>query len=403
MRIPGPPFPRRRQSCPARGPLRLRLAPGSARGAARVAAWLALGLAAACGGDPPAEVETARYVVLAEVEQRDIEERIVATGELIAKHRAEVAAQVAGEITEVLADEGAAVSEGDIVMEIDPERRQLELNRTQARVSEARAGVREAQRELDRMLELARRDVASKSQKDNAETTLQTARSRLQAAEAELGVAERALRDASVRARFDGLIARRVVSRGEYVQAGQPLFELVSLSPLEIEFHLPEAESSRVRLGLELEVSVAPWPDETFPARVSMISPIIDARTRTLRVKALLDNSERRLRPGLFARADLGIARRAGVAMVPEEAVVQRADGPSAYRVLADERVERVPLELGVIRDGSVEISHGLAPGDRVVLRGHRGLIDGSLVSARNRDGSPTVAAGPDDVNGARP
>ena len=174
----------------------------------------------------------------------------------------------------------------------------------------------------------------------------------------------RALADAIVKAPFSGLVADRLVSRGEYVTPGQKLFELVSLDPIEVEFHLSEVDSSRVKVGNEVGVRVAPFPDETFSASVTIVSPTIDSRTRTLRVKAQLENKEGRLRPGLFARVDLGIAKREGVAMIAEEAVLQRADGAVVFRAVADNRVERRVIEVGAHHDGMVEVVSGLAPGD---------------------------------------
>jgi RND family efflux transporter MFP subunit len=133
---------------------------------------------------------------------------------------------------------------------------------------------------------------------------------------------------------------------------------------------------------------VAPYPDETFEAVVEMISPTIDPRTRTLRVKALIPNPDGRLQPGLFARAQLGIAKREAVLMVPEEAVLQRADGSVVFRILPGNRVERRIVRTGVTREGWVEIREGLVRGDAVVSRGHSDLLDGSAIVPRNPDGT---------------
>jgi membrane fusion protein (multidrug efflux system) len=328
---------------------------------------------------------------------RDVVEQIDATGELLAKNRAEIAAQVAGQITEIVVDEGDAVEANAIVIEIDPERRNLDVANARAVVAEAEVAVTEKRRELKRSKTLHGRQVASKQQLEQRQSALATARSRLLAAQAQLGGAERALRDASVTAPFAGMIARRTVSRGEYVQPGQPLFELVSLDPIEVEFHVSERDSSRVRVGLPVDLRVAPYPDETFQATVTIVSPTIDPRTRTLRAKALLPNPDHRLRPGLFARVDLGVDSRTGVPMVPEEAVLQRADGAVAFRVVRGDRVERRVIEIGLIRDGWIEVRSGLAAGDVVVQRGHADLIDGSVVAARNSDGTPVVSSAPDD------
>jgi membrane fusion protein (multidrug efflux system) len=202
-------------------------------------------------------------------------------------------------------------------------------------------------------------------------------------------VAERTLRDASVKAPFPGTVGRRQVSRGEFVQVGQPLFELVALDPVEVEFHVAERDSARVDEGQTVEVHVAPYPDEAFHGTVRTISPTIDARTRTLRVEAEIPNPDGRLRPGLFARVDLGVAQRADVMLVPEEAVLQRADGQIVYRTGVDNRVERVAVTTGEHHEGLVEIASGLRPSDAVVTRGQAALVDGSRVSPRHPDGTP--------------
>ena len=118
-----------------------------------------------------------------------------------------------------------------------------------------------------------------------------------------------------------------------------------------------------------------PFPDETFVATVSFVSPTIDARTRTLRVKAQVENSDGRLRPGLFARVDLGVAEREDVAMIPEEAILRRADGAVVFRAVGD-RVERLVIEPGVHHRGYVEVVRGLSPGDLIVS------VDGDPVVA---------------------
>jgi membrane fusion protein (multidrug efflux system) len=181
------------------------------------------------------------------------------------------------------------------------------------------------------------------------------------------------------------------VSQGEFVSPGQKLFDLVALDPIEIEFHVAEVDSARVAIGKEIDVRVAPYPDEVFHANVSFISPRIEPATRTLRVKGILANPDGRLRPGLFARVDLGVSNREGVAMIPEDAVLQRADGSVAFRLVDGNRVQRRVLSTGLYQDGYVEVSDGLAIGDLVVVRGHMSLVDGAVVTLRNRDGSPAT------------
>jgi membrane fusion protein (multidrug efflux system) len=172
------------------------------------------------------------------------------------------------------------------------------------------------------------------------------------------------------------------------VQVGQTLFELVALDPIEVEFHIAERDSARVAPAQRVTVSVEPFPGEIFTGEVSVVSPTIDTATRTLRVEARVANPDGRLRPGLFARVDLGVAQRKGLLMVPEEAVLQRADGEVVFRAGPDNRVQRVSVTTGFHRDGLVVITSGLAAGDLVVTRGHAGLADGVPVSPRNPDGT---------------
>jgi membrane fusion protein (multidrug efflux system) len=230
---------------------------------------------------------------------------------------------------------------------------------------------------------------ASAANLDGASARLEGAESRLRGADAALGVARRALADAEVRAPYAGVIARRTVSRGEYVTPGQPLFELVSVNPLEVEFHLAERDSSQVAIDREVEVRVASHPEQVFRGKVHMISPTIDARTRTLRVKATVDNSGGELRPGLFARVELGVRERDGVLMIPEEAVMQRASGPEVFVLALDERAERREVQTGTHRDGRVEVRRGLSAGEWVITQGTLSLVNGMKVEAQLRDGSP--------------
>lgn len=367
-----------------------------------LAASLAIAVASGCGGESATAPVSAPPVMARAVEAFRIEDRIEATGQLLAQSEAAVAAQVGGQVTRIVRDEGHEVAEGELVIEIDPERRQLEADSARAMLAQADAQAAEAARELGRMEKLHAEGVAADAKLDQVRTALHAARASRESLAAQLGMAERSVRDSSVTAPFAGLVARRWVSEGEFVAPGQKLFDLVALDPIEVEFHLAERDSSRVAEGAPVAVRVAPFPDEVFDAQVTVVSPTIDPTTRTLRVKAVLANPDGRLRPGLFARADLGIAVREGVPMIPEEAVLQRADGAVAFRLVGGGRVERRRLELGVIRDGRVEVRSGLAAGDRVIVRGQSELVDGAAVSERDTAGQPvadaTLPAGQRDV-----
>ena len=331
----------------------------------------------------------------------DFTDRITATGEMRARNHADIAAEVDGRVTELLVEEGAAVEAGAPILELDPARRELELAAARARLSEATANLGNQSREVARRRELRRNDIASKSAFDKAETELRLAEARAAAARAELGVAERALAEATVRAPFAGMLVERKVSLGEYVQMGTPLVELVSLDPIEVVFNVAEVDSARVHRGQRVKVRVAPYPEEDFDAVVEVVSPTIDPRSRTLRVKASVANEDGRLRPGLFARADLGVAERKGVTMVPDQAVLQRTDGSVVFTLTPDDmRVHRRVIDIAGFSEGLVEVAAGVGPGELVLTKGHATLVDGQLVrlpQAKTASEPSAVAAKPEE------
>lgn len=355
----------------------------------------------ACGAEEESAVSSAPRVLVAPVVVSDYEERIEASGQLTAQNRATIAAEVSGRITEISADEGDPVREGQLLLSIDPGRHRLQVQNARARLAEAEAGFTEAERDFQRLSSLHERGIASDAGLDARRTELTRARSRRDGARADLGVAERALQDAGVRAPFAGFVAQRMVSRGEFVQIGVSLFEIVSLDPVELEFSVAERDSARIEIGQRVRVSVSPYPGEQFEGAVSVIAPTIDTRTRTLRARARIENRDGRLRPGLFARADLGVAGRTDVIWVPASAVRMRAEGEEVFVVGAGNRVRRILVETGRHQNELVEVRRGLAPGDEVVVRGLTGLSDGVLVLRRDADGGVVPGEAPSAASAA--
>ncbi len=372
-----------------------------------LAATLLVALAAlGCAKEAEQAEDQTRPVTVARASVATVEDRIEGSGELQAKERAAIASEVEGVVTELAVEEGDRVEEGALLLAIDPEKRGLAARSAHAQLADARAALAEAEREQKRVIVLHEKGIASDALLDQRTTGLERARSMVEAARAGAGVAERALRDARLRAPFSGWIANREVSRGEYVRPGQPLFELVALDPIEVEFSVAERDSARVHIGQTVVVVVAPYPDESFQGEVTVISPIVDTRTRTLRVKARIANPDGRLRPGLFARTDLGVAKREGALLVPAEAVLQRSDGEVVFVATPDDHARRVVVETGLQRDELVEIVEGLGPEDDVIVRGHAALVDGSPI-ARTASvaapAEPTLEAAADSpAQGAR-
>jgi len=352
--------------------------------------WLAIGLgvlvagSSACRDEVESVEEILPSVSAAEVVSVDLDDEIRASGDLRARLHTVIAAEVAGRVTELRIDEGGAAEAGSVVLELDPDRRELDVDAAQARLAQARANLVKERRQADRVRKLRSENVASVQQLEEAETALLLARSAVEVEEAALGVAERALADASVSAPFTGLVSRRMVQLGEFVQPGTPLFELVALDPLEAIFSLTELDTERVEVGQKIAIGVGAFEGRVFDGVVTFVAPTVDPATRTLRIKAEVDNAHGLLRPGLFARIRLDVDRREDVLMVPEESLTQRSGNAYLYRIDADERVQRVEVQTGARDAGLVEVRGPLAAGQRIVRRGHAGLSDGMTVVVRD-------------------
>jgi membrane fusion protein (multidrug efflux system) len=343
-------------------------------------------LAVGCAEEEVVQRSMLPSVAAATVEAITLSEEIRASGELRARFHTTIAAEIEGRVTEITIEEGEAVEANAVVIEIDPARRRLDLEAASARLAQARANLVKETSQAERIRKLRSEKVASEQQLEEAETALLLAKSRVAAEQAALGVAERALADASVSAPFAGFVASRTVQLGEFVQKGKALFEIVSLDPLEAVFSLTELDTDRVREGQTVSITVGAFRERTFEGVVTFVSPTVDPATRTLRIKAEISNTDGILRPGLFARVNLGVSRREGVLVVPEEAIIQRAAGASVFRISNDDRVESVAIETGSRSGGRVEIRGALRVGDRVVRRGHGGLADGAVVAVQESE-----------------
>ena len=356
-------------------------------------------VASGCGEEEVATQDFLPSVSVARVESVDLAQEIRASGDLRARLHTTIAAEVEGRITGIAIEEGGAVEQGEVVLEIDPARHKLDVGAARARLAQSRANLAKEKHQAERIRKLRSQSVASEQQLEEAETALLLARSSVEADRAVLGVEERALSDASVSAPFAGLVAERSVQLGEFVQPGTALFELVSLDPLEVVFSLTELDTELAELGQRVEIKVGAFRDRTFQGVVTFISPIVDPATRTLRIKAEIANREGELRPGLFARVSLGLNRRENVLMVPIDSVMRRADGAYVFRLTADDRVERVGVETGAQEGERVEVRGLLVAGDLIVHRGHTGLVEGAIVAVRGGAGQPAVAV--QGVNGS--
>ena len=363
--------------------------------------------------------QAAKHVKTEAVRQESVRRTLEVVGTLAAEDQVTVSSEVEGVVRRVLADLGDRVKSGQALVEIDREK--LQYNLDQQRAAHARAltkygaseadqlprvedtpDVRRAAAELaqakqafDRASELHKRQLIAQQLLDDADTTLRlkragydtalqeakNLRADIDASAAAMKLADRQLRDTSIRAPFDGYIQQRMVSLGELVKAQMPVMTVVRVDPLKLRSEIPERMAPWVKVGQPLTLSVDAFPDKQFTATVSRISPAVTTQTRTFAFEALAPNPEALLKPGTFARVRLETSLVEQVRTIPYAAMQYRYGVYRAFIVEGD-RLEARELKTGDRVGDRMEILDGVNSGDRVALTDVDTLTDGMKISA---------------------
>lgn len=334
--------------------------------------WVRGGLLAAVivGAAGPADAQQAggppALPVKAVAVKRDtVIESITAVGTLRANESVLIRPEIAGRIQTIHFREGDPVVAGVPLVTLDPAEYKAQVAGSQADVTVSELNY-ERQRNLDRS------KLASQQDLDNARAKLDQARAKLQLDQVRLD-------KTVIHAPFAGVVGLRAVSPGAYVSPGQDIARLDSLNPIKLDFRVPEIYLARLRAGQVVEARVDAYPGETFHGEIFAIDPTLDETTRTVLVRARLANAEGELRPGVFARVQIELARREQALVIPEEAVWPVGNQTLVY-VIKDGKAESVPIELGLRQAGRVEVRSGLAPDVLVITDGQMKLRPGAAV-----------------------
>jgi membrane fusion protein (multidrug efflux system) len=236
------------------------------------------------------------------------EEVLLATGEFVPLVRSELVARVTGRVAKVLVDEGARVTEGQPMLTLETDYLRLDVARTEAEVARAAAVLAEAESDFARKKELVGRESVAQAAFDRSRAAFEGARASRLAAQAGLDLARQRLADAVLTAPIDGVVLERRIDVGERLSEGTVTFVVVQTAPLKLRFRVPERYLGTASRGAKVRVTVDPYPGETFDGTVAVVVPALDPASRTFAVEALFPNRDGRLRPGLFARVELGLS-----------------------------------------------------------------------------------------------
>ncbi len=330
---------------------------------------------------PPTSVESVT------IEPQSWRPGLSSVGSLRAINGVAVANEVAGVVSEVAFESGQRVSKGDVLI-------RLEDSVDQAALAALEAQAQLANETYQRYSNLLPRNAVSQSQFDEARANYQAAR-----ADAEQQRAQ--LNKKTIRAPFDGVVGLRQVDLGEYIAVGTPIVDLNMLDPIHVDYSVPERALEQVAAGRSIEITVAAYPDRVFEGEILAIAPSVNQSSRTLNVRAKLDNADGALHPGMFAEVNTLSADTREVLTLPRTALSFNTYGDFVFRIVENDQgqtiASRQQVTTGSTRGDVIEIVDGLSEGDQVVATGLLRLRDGQPVKAVDMNASESQATNADE------
>ncbi len=349
--------------------------------AALAACSLAAGVALAQAADQPPPAP----VTVAPVTKGSVASTVTATGTVVSRNDARLAAEVAGRLDWV-AEPGTRVNKGAQLARIDARGLELQLRENDAQIARLTANAELLNTQLARLNALPA-GIASKSQIDEAAARLSMARHEVEQARATRDSTRHLIDRAVIRAPFPGHVAERIRQLGEFVGAGAEVLRLTDTGNVEVVARSPVAEAGHLAVG---QVVTVRGVTQQAESKIRAVVPVGDERSRMMEVRISMPGAGWPI--GSAVRVDLPAAQQAAGLLVPRDAVIVRADGAHVYRVGKGDVAERIVVRVGNGDSRRVEITGALAAGDRVVVRGGERLRPGQPVTIAT-NGAPTKAA----------
>jgi len=365
-----------------------------------------------------AENKKARDVKTEPAQIRDVRRQVDVVGTLAAREEVVVSAEVDGRVARLVHDLGDRVASGEALIELDQEKLQYRAEAQRAALEQARARygasgdgdlppleqvpavvsttaqLADAQQQLERAKNLSAQNLLARSDLDTAQTRYNTAkaahdaalasarqlRADIESQSSSLRLAQRNLRDAVIRAPFDGYVAERLVSQGQYIQTQAPVMRIVRLQPLKITAEVPEKFAPWIQTGRELSVRVDAYPSQVFTGKVVRISPAVNLRSRAFAIEGEVPNADGRLKPGTFARVQITTDHVERAITIPAVAVQSRY-GTNRVFLVQNGQLAGKEIVLGDRLGDRVEVAQGLEAGTTIVAGDVEQLADGMRVA----------------------
>ncbi len=349
-----------------------------------------------------------------------IQRTVDLSGSLISPDQVRVSSEVGGVVSNVNAELGQEVKEGQVLIQLDTRELQLAVERAESalRQTEAQLGMDSAQPSVippddqiasvrtananrdDARIKLAQtqeqvaKGLLPRSDQDTVETRLKVAEAAVQSAlenvrslkaslqdrRASYELAKKKLADASIRAPVSGAIAERLVQKGEFIRENTQVVTIVQLSPLKLQTAVQEKYANIIRPNLVVKFQVESFPDEVFEGRVTNISPAVNQQTRTFPVEITVSNPTGKLKPGFFAKGAILTEKDQNVLAIPQEALSTLAGVSSVY-VIENGEVRQQNVKLGVQEGNFYEVLDGLQGTESLAASSLNEITTGMKVS----------------------
>ncbi|MDO8350203.1 MAG: efflux RND transporter periplasmic adaptor subunit [Gallionella sp.] len=323
----------------------------------------------------------------AEVKARTVEAQILTVnltampvfdatpGSVISEQQVQVASRLMGYIRDIQVHEGDAVKAGQLLFTIDPSDIQGQVVQARAGHAQAEAALGDAKSDFERFSNLYKEESVPKLQYDKMKLQYSIAQSQARAARAGLDMAESQLRYAEVRAPIAGVVTQKMASAGDLAAPGRPVLVLENPGRLVVQTSVSNETYLLLKLGDSALVEIS---GQALEGKIVRLVPAADALSHTHLVKLDLPDAKG-LTSGAFARVRFNVGAGQGIS-VPKSAILQRAGITGVFVVDGQGAARYRMVRTGEDRDGSVEISAGLNPGEKVVVGNADKLSSGDLV-----------------------
>ncbi len=299
-----------------------------------------------------------------------IRDEVRSTGTLLPDEEVDLAFETSGKVVGIYFDEGSHVEKGDLLAKMNDRHLQAQLLKLQA---QRRLLV---EREF-RQRSLLERDAISQEAYDQALTDIEIL-------DADIELLEARIAETEVRAPFDGIVGLRYLSEGGYASPSTRIARLIKVNPLKLEFTIAERYSGDIMPGFPIRFSVDGIL-EPMDAEVYAVNPVVDERTKTIRVRALYDNTDEDLMPGRYASINLQLSEDPQAVAIPSEALIPEMEGDRVF-VYRSGQAHPVYVTTGIRTEDRVQILEGLSFGDTLLTSGVLQLRQGIPVVLENME-----------------